>query len=331
MSFRTPEFFLLLLLVYPFLYRRLIGHKTPPEPAVSFPDIGRLKRLKPTGRTVLAGKLPYLRILMIVLIIIALARPQWGFSEDEILTEGVDIVLGLDISGSMAAEDLAEKRNRLDVAKEVIMEFVDRRTNDRIGLVVFAGTAFTQCPLTLDYSVLMKFIDRARIGLVEDGTAIGTAIGTSINRIKESRAASKIIILLTDGQNNAGKLDPITAGEMAKALGVKIYTIGAGSRGMAPMAVDDPIFGRRYVTVPVDIDETLLRKVADMTGGKYFRATDARDLSRIYSEIDALEKSEIKVKNYTRYDELAQHFMAAAFVVFVVEAILKGTWFRILP
>lgn len=331
MTFRTPEFFLLLLLVYPFLWKRLTRPGRQLEPTVSFPDISRLKRLKPTGRVHLAGKLPYLRIILILLVIIALARPQWGYSEDEILTEGVDIVLGLDISGSMAAEDLAEKRNRLDVAKEVIKEFVERRANDRIGLVVFAGTAFTQCPLTLDYSVLMKFIERAKIGLVQDGTAIGTAIGTALNRIKESKAASKILILLTDGQNNAGKLDPLTAGEMAKALGVKIYAIGAGSRGMAPMAVDDPIFGRRYVTVPVNIDETLLQKVADMTGGKYFRATDARDLSRIYTEIDALEKSEIKVKNYTRYDELAQYFMATAFAVFVCESILKATWFRTLP
>jgi Ca-activated chloride channel family protein len=264
------------------------------------------------------------------LLIIALSRPQSGRKETEILTEGIDIILTLDISGSMKAEDFKPK-NRLHVSKEVIKEFIKGRENDRIGLVIFAAHAYTQCPLTLDYGVLLSFLDQIDIGLIEDGTAIGTAIATAVNRLKESEAESKVIILLTDGVNNTGKIDPLTAAEIAKTVNIKVYTIGAGIRGHALYPVEDPIFGKRYVKVPTEIDEMTLTEIARKTGGTYFRATDPEGLKEIYSHISEMETTRVETKDYMKYNELFAWFLFPGIALLSLEIVLSNTRFRKLP
>jgi Ca-activated chloride channel family protein len=271
-----------------------------------------------------------LRTLALFLFIFALARPQSGRHSEEILTEGIDIILCLDISGSMKAEDFKPK-NRLHVAKEAAAQFISGRKNDRMGMVVFAGQSFTQCPLTLDQDILLAFLDRIQIGMIEDGTAIGMALGTSINRLQDSSAKSKVIILLTDGMNNRGQIDPITAARMAEALGIKIYTIGAGTKGTAPYPVEDRIFGKRYVQMPVEIDEQILMEIAGITDGQYFRATDAKKLGQIYAEIDRLEKTQVKTREYVEYSEKFHIALMPAFVLLMMEVILAHTRFRKIP
>jgi Ca-activated chloride channel family protein len=233
----------------------------------------------------------------------ALARPQTGAAKVEVKSEGIDIVLALDISGSMKAEDF-KPNNRLTVAKEVARKFVEGRAGDRIGLVVFAGGAYTQCPLTMDYGILGSLIESVDFGNVPDGTAIGMALATSINRLREATGKSRVVILLTDGQNNAGEIDPITAAEAARAMGVKVYTIGAGTNGPAQIPVDDAVFGRRYVTIDASVDEESLRKIADITGGTFFRATSPEALAAIYRNIDRMEKTEAETVEYVQYDEM---------------------------
>lgn len=271
-----------------------------------------------------------LRSLAVLFFIIALARPQAGSQEEEITTEGLDIVMALDISSSMLAEDF-KPRNRLEVAKLVAQDFVKGRTSDRIGMVVFAGESYTQCPLTLDYGVLLTFIEDVKVGLVADGTAIGMALANAVNRLRDSKAKSKIIILLTDGRNNAGELHPLTAAQIAQTLGVRVYTIGAGSRGTALYPVMDPIFGKRYRRLPVEIDEDLLKEIAAMTRGKYFRAIDKSSLEKIFNEIGQLEKTKIEVKEYTRYRELFPIFLSIGLILLGVEIILANTVFRKIP
>ena len=252
------------------------------------------------------------------------------------LTEGIDIVLALDISGSMGAEDY-KPRNRLYVAKTVISDFIQERTNDRIGMVVFAGRSFTQCPLTLDYDVLLGLLDQVEIGLTEDGTAIGMGIANSVNRLRQSSAESKVVILLTDGVNNTGAIDPVTAAKAAKALGIKIYSIGIGKEEGAPIPVDDPVLGRTYARnrdgslALTEIDEETLQQVARITGGFYFKATDAEMLSHIYQRIDALERTEMKVIAYSRYTELFGYFLFPAVFLVMAEILLAHTRFRKLP
>lgn len=271
------------------------------------------------------------RIIVVGLLIVAFARPQSGITEEEIITEGIDIILAMDISSSMKAEDLARGKNRLDVTKEVAAQFIGGRTNDRLGMVVFAGKSFTQCPLTLDYGIMLKFLKEINIGMVEDGTAIGMAIANCVNRLRDSKAKSKVVILLTDGRNNRGELDPITAANVAQAMGVRIYTIGAGKRGKAPYPVDDPFFGKRYQYIQIDIDEDVLKKIANITSGKYFRATDKASLERIYQEIGEMEKTKIEVKEFTRYKELFINFLVLAFGVLILEILLANTRFRRIP
>lgn len=272
----------------------------------------------------------FLRFVVLILIIIALARPQSGVSNEEVTTEGIDIVLVLDISGSMRALDFKPK-NRLHVAKETAKSFIEMRKNDRIGLVVFGGEAFTQCPLTIDHGVLSSLLDEIRIGMTEDGTAIGTAIATGVNRLRESTAKSKIIILLTDGDNNAGKIDPPTAAEIAKTLGIKIYTIGVGKGGRVPFPAKD-IFGREtidYVEIP--INEELLKQIATTTNGKFFQATDRDELKRIYDEIDQLEKTKIDTHSYVRYSEMVHWILLPAIGLLILEILLANTVFRKIP
>ncbi len=258
---------------------------------------------EPTVLERVLERLPlFLSSLALVFATVALARPQKGRQFEELETKGIDIMLGLDISGTMQAVDFLPK-DRLTVAKERAKEFINRRPGDRIGLVIFAATSLTQCPLTLDHKILNDILDRVDFGILEDGTAIGMGIASAAARLKGSKAREKVIILLTDGRNNTGDIDPLTAAQAAAALGIKIYTIGVGSKGPVPFPVDDPLFGRRYVQMEVDLDTETLQKIAEITGGKFFLATDPEALKRVYEEIDRLEPSTFKVRRYTLYQE----------------------------
>jgi len=267
-------------------------------------------------------------MIVLGLLTIALARPQSFTSGENVSTEGIDIAMVLDISGSMLAEDL--KPNRLDAAKNVIDDFVEGRTSDRIGLVVFAREAFTQCPLTIDYSVLRNLLLQIRSGMIEDGTAIGNAIANGVNRLKDSDAKSRIIILLTDGVNNSGEVDPISAAEIAKTFGIRIYTIGVGTRGQAPYPVQTP-FGTRYQMVPVEIDENVLKEISRLSEGKYFRATNNRALVEIYEKIDKLEKTKIEITSYSNAKELYFNWLSGGVLLLLLELGFSRTIFRKLP
>lgn len=268
--------------------------------------------------------LPLLRLLVFALFIIGLARPQKVSSEKEYQTKGVDIIVALDISGSMLAEDF-KPENRLVVAKQEAAKFVYGRENDRIGLVVFARKAFTQCPLTLDYDILINLLGEIEIGMIADGTAIGMGIATSVNRLRDSTAKSKVVILITDGENNAGNIDPITAAELAKTFGIKVYTIGVGKGGLVPFPVNDPLFGKRYVQAEVEIDEMTLKRIADITGGLFFRAREPKALTEIYDKINELEKTEVRVKEYKSYDELFPWLLWPAIFLLLIELVLSRT------
>lgn len=329
--FANPEFLLLLLLVPGMIYWYFLKNRHKRADAtLRYSNLGIIKKVKNSPLKRFRHILFVFRIFAVALIILAFARPQSGQSETEVLTEGVDIILAMDISSSMLAEDFKPK-NRLEAAKVVAADFIKGRVNDRIGLVVFAAQSFTQCPLTLDYGILLRFLEEINIGMIDDGTAIGMAIANCVNRLIDSKAKSKVVILLTDGRNNRGELDPITAAKVAKTFNVRIYTIGAGKRGDALFPVDDPIFGRRYQRMPVQIDEELLKQVANITGALYFRATDKTSLEQIYEEIGEMEKTKIEVKEYTRYNEKFLPFLLLALVFLVVEIILANTKFRKIP
>ena len=233
-------------------------------------------------------------------------------------------MIALDISGSMLAEDF-QPENRVYVAKQEAIKFINGRENDRVGLVVFSKKAFTQCPLTLDYRILAELLSEIRVGMIADGTAIGMGIATAVNRLRDSNAKSKVIILITDGENNAGNIDPVTAAELAKSFGIKVYTIGVGKGGMVPFPVDDPLFGKRYVQANVEIDEATLKRIADITGGLFFRARDPVALSEIYERINKLEKSEVKVKEYRSYNEMFPIFLIPALLLLLLEIFLRRT------
>ncbi len=282
------------------------------------------------GRTRWAGWIPgALRILGLVAIVLALARPQTGVTSETILTEGIDILLAMDVSSSMLAEDL--EPNRLEAAKEVAAEFVRGRRNDRIGLVAFAGEAYTQAPLTLDYGVIVSLLEELDVGMIEDGTAVGMGLATAVKRLQSSEAESKVVVLLTDGRNNRGEIGPNTAAQMAQALGVRVYTIGAGTHGTARVPVTDPRTGRQYVNMRVDLDEPTLQEMADLTGGLYFRATDRETLETVFSEIDDLETTEIQVEDFTRYGERFPPVLTAGLLLLLLELGLSQTLLRRLP
>jgi len=268
------------------------------------------------------------RLIAISLLIIAFARPQSTTKRQNVSIEGIDIVLGLDISGSMLAQDL--KPDRLEAAKNVSQDFFEGRPNDRIGLVVFAGEAFTQCPLTTDHGIIEDMLDEIKSGMIQDGTAIGDGLAIAINRLKESQAISKVIILLTDGQNNAGSIAPLSAAEIAQIYGIRIYTIGVGTMGFAPYPVQTP-FGVQYQNMEVKIDEDLLQKVANMTDGKYFRATDNRKLKEVYHEIDQLEKSKIDVTEFRKKHEEFLSLAIFALILLAFETLSRLTLFRNIP
>jgi Ca-activated chloride channel family protein len=297
---------------------------------VIYSDIRIVRRAARSRRQKYRFLLVVLRLLAVTLFVVAFARPRSGTEIREVTSEGVDIMVALDVSSSMQAEDF-KPHNRLYVAKEEIKRFIGKRVNDRIGLVVFARYSFTQCPLTTDYGVLLQFIDQVDFGIVDDGTAIGMAIANGVNRLRDSDAKSRIMILLTDGDNNAGEIDPLTAANLAKAFDIKIYTIGAGKTGNAMYPYQDPIFGKRYVYQPTKIDETMLKEIAEKTGGRYFRARSKDELEEIYTIIDDMEKTEIKVSAHIQYRELFHYFTLAGLLLLVLEMILANTVFRKLP
>ncbi len=296
---------------------------------IRYSDVESLKQadVRHTGRR--RHGLIALRIISLTALVLAFSRPQTGVTSETVTAEGINIVLAIDVSSSMLAEDL--EPNRLEAAKAVAAEFVESRLNDRIGLVVFAGEAFTQVPLTLDYSVVIDLLGQMEVGMIEDGTAVGMGLATAVKRLQASDAESQVIVLLTDGRNNTGEIGPVTAGQIAQALGVRVYTIGAGGEGMARIPIDNRLRGRRYAQVEVDIDEASLREVAETTGGRYFRATDREGLGAIYEEIDALETTEIEVQNFTSYGELFHYPLAAGLLLLLLEVGLGQTVLRKLP
>lgn len=328
-GFATPMV-LLLLLVIPLLVLWFVRYVRRRTSDIRYSNISLLKSAGAGGRIWAEIVSPGLKLFGLAFLIVALARPQTSSVNTETETEGIDIILTLDISGSMKAEDFKPK-NRLHVAKQVISDFIESRTSDRIGLVVFAKESFTQCPLTLDYGILGNFLEDVTFGMVEDGTAIGMALANSCNRLKDSPAESKVIVLLTDGVNNAGEIDPVTAAEIAKTLNIRVYSIGAGKPGPAPYPVDDPVFGKRYVNIENEIDEESLKKIAEITGGRFYRAKDVEGLKSIYEEISSLEKTKIKTKQYLQFKELYMYFLAIGFGLILLEAVLSQTRFRKIP
>ena len=319
MRFVYPELLWLLLLL-PLL--AFIRGRRGPAPALIFSTTSIAATLAQGRRTSPGHILTAIRLLAIGLLIVALARPQQGNTTTEINASGIDILLAVDVSGSMQAMDFTLKGNqadRLDVVKSVVDQFIDARPNDRIGLVAFAGRPYMVSPLTLDHNWLRKRLDALSIGMVEDGTAIGSAIGSGISRLREKDAKSRIMILLTDGMNNAGKVPPLVAAEMAETLKIKIYTIGVGTRGEAPMPITDNFGRKRLVRAKVDIDEDTLTKVAQMTGARYFRATDTQSLQKIYDEINTMETTTRTIKNFEHYRELFPPLVIAALLLFGLE------------
>lgn len=305
-------------------------------PAVRYSSLERLRGLRRSWVVRLRPAVRALRVLVLVLLALALARPQIGHSETVVRTDGIDIVLALDASGSMQALDLdadrpiRERRNRLEVAKTVVESFVQGRPNDRIGLVVFGEMAFTQCPLTLDHGVLATFLDRVELGIAGDATAIGSALGVAVKRLEDSTAKSKVVVLLTDGRSNAGVIAPLRAAELAKAREVKVYTVAVGTRGKAPFVVES-LLGPQVVYQDVEIDEDVLREMAELTGGEAFRAEDREALEAIYARIDELERSAIEETKYMEYDERFAILVIAAIALLLLELVLLGTRFRRAP
>ncbi|MFC1725186.1 VWA domain-containing protein [candidate division KSB1 bacterium] len=323
-------YYLILLILVPLLIYWYFLVKRKKNATLKYSDLSIIKNIGKVRRSRKRDLLFILRIIAVILLIVALSRPQSGSKEENILTEGIDIIVAVDISSSMLAEDFKPK-NRLEAAKIVAADFIKGRKNDRIGMVVFAGKSYTQCPLTLDYGILLKFIEYIDVGLVEDGTAIGMALANCALRLKDSKAESKVVILLTDGKNNRGEIDPLTASKIAKSFNIRIYTIGAGKRGTAMYPVNDPIFGKRYVPMPVEIDEDLLQNIAAETGGKYFRATDTEKLKSIFNEIGEMEKTKIEIEEYTKYSEKFAILAIPGLLLLLIEFILANTVFRKIP
>jgi Ca-activated chloride channel homolog len=331
MTFAHP-YLLLLLAALPVL--AWLKGRRGQEAAFLYSSVQLVKGITGISRSRIGEILLRMRWLALALFIVALARPQVGEGQATVRASGIDIVVALDLSGSMASEDFelkGERVSRLAIAKDVLEKFVARRVNDRIGVVAFAGRAYIAGPLTLDHDFLMENIERLNLNTIEDGTAIGSALTAALNRLRDLQAKSKIIILMTDGQNNAGQVPPLTAADAAQALGVKVYTIGVGTHGTAPYPQMDP-FGRKvYVQLPVDIDEETLKQIAQKTGGKYYRADKSDTLRAIYADIDRLEKTEAEVKKFQRYRELFDWVVLPGLVLLLLEIILGNTVWRKLP
>ncbi len=327
-EFVNPELLALLLLI-PAIAAWFFFKKKDPYVSLKMPTLESITELS-SFRGSLRKYLPLLRVLAFAALVIALARPRQTLKEEDIKAEGIDICLVMDLSSSMLAQDF--KPDRLEVSKRVASDFVAKREYDRIGLSVFSGEAFTQCPLTTDHRVVKEFLASLKCGLLEDGTAIGMGLATAVNRLKESESKSKVVILLTDGVNNAGYIKPLTAAEIAREFEVKVYTIGVGSTGDALTPVSRRSDGKYiFGLARVEIDEDLLNQIADMTGGKYFRATSAESLERIYAEIDQLEKTEIEVTSIKRYSEEFHRFALWGLVLLILELFLRYTVFKTIP
>lgn len=323
--------YLLFLLIIPIGYLIMYYFFKFIKPStLAYSDTKLLIKSKLTWRIILYRALPILTAAGLSLAIIAAARPQAGHGEQEVFTEGIDIMLVLDISTSMMAEDF-KPDNRLVVSKNVIRNFIKGRQGDRIGLVVFARQAFTQCPLTTDYNLLIEYLDQVDFNMVDDGTAIGLALAIAANHIQESDAESKMIVLLTDGVNNAGQIDPITAAKAIAALDIKTYTIGAGKQGLVDYPVHSPIFGKQYRKIKSEIDEETLKEVAGITNGRFFRATNSDALQEIYDEISEMEQTQIEVKEYYRYEEMYSGFLSWGIVLIGLALVLGSTIIRSVP
>ena len=328
-TFANPGYFWVLLLV-PILIVWYVLRYRNQKPALQFSSISLLKNNRKTIRQRLYPLLFVLRLVALICLIVAMARPQSKLSRQEMKVEGIDIVLAMDVSGSMLAEDF--KPNRLEAAKKVAEDFIKGRNSDRIGLVEFAGEAFTQTPLTIDHNVLLSQLSKVKSGVIEDGTALGDGLATAINRVKDSKAQSKVIILLTDGVNNQGSVDPKSAAEIAALYGIRLYTIGLGTRGMAPYPFRTPFGGVQYQNVPVEIDEALMTEMAESTnGGQYFRATNKKSLENIFSEIDKMEKTKIDVTQYNQTKDEYLIFLIIGLMSLGLEIILGLLYFRSTP
>jgi len=331
MTFAQP-YFLLLLLLLPLL--AWLKGRHGQEPAFLYSSVQLVRGITGVTRSRAGSLLPKLRWLALALLIIALARPQIGEGNAKVTASGIDIAVAIDLSGSMASEDFLvgdERVNRLDVAKTVLKKFIEQRPNDRIGLVAFAGRAYIAAPLTLDHEFLLQNLDRLRLGLIEDRTAIGSALSAAVNRLRDLRSKSKIVILMTDGQNNAGTIPPLTAAEAAQTLGIKVHTIGVGTRGTAPYPQIDGFGRKRYVQAPVNIDEETLQQIAQRTGGKYYRADSTATLRAVYQDIDRMEKTEASVKKYQRHRDVFDWIVLPGMFVLMLEIILTHTVWRKLP
>jgi Ca-activated chloride channel family protein len=325
---------LLLLALVPLVLSWARRRRRRRTPAVRWPSLEPLRAVAPAGGARRRAILGVLRTVALGLVVVALARPQLGTASTKVHREGVDVVLAVDLSGSMLAEDFTvgdQRSNRLEAVKSVVREFVTSRPEDRIGLVVFAARPYTQAPLTLDHGWLLQNLDRAKIGMIEDGTAIGSALATATNRLRASTAPSKFVVLLTDGQSNAGRITPQTAADAAAALGIKVYTVGAGTRGMAPYPVQDMFGNTVYRPVQVDIDEPTLQAIAKTTGGRYFRATDTESLRDVYKEIDAAEKAPFEAPRYLEHREMYPWLVWPALALLLLELGLGETVLRKLP
>ncbi|MEP7168424.1 MAG: VWA domain-containing protein [Bacteroidota bacterium] len=327
MTFAYPHFFYLLLLIPLMLFWHWkINRRRKTQIRIS--DTSVFKEKKTTFKERIHAVPIGLRIITTALIIVALARPQSSSRGQNITSEGISIVLAMDLSSSMLAEDL--KPNRIEAAKKVAMDFIESRPTDLIGLVVFSGESFTQCPITSDHSVLKNLMGELKSGMLEDGTAIGEGLATAILRLKDSKAKSKVIILLTDGVSNAGSIAPVTAGEIAKTFGIRVYTIGVGRNGTAPYPIKTP-FGTQYQNMEVQIDEPVMRQISETTDGKYFRATDNKSLKQIYGEIDKMEKTKIEVTEFKRHSEEYLPWVLAAGLCLLMEVLLRYTYLKSLP
>lgn len=327
-EFAYPAFFYGLILV-PIMAAWYLWKGKKGSAPLSLSGFENLDETLGSARIRLRHLLAVLRMAVVALLVVVLARPQSSNQWEQVTTEGIDIVMCMDVSGSMRAMDF--KPNRLEASKNVGIEFVNARQNDRFGLVVFAGESFTQCPMTTDRAVVINFLKDIDFGVIEDGTAIGMGLATAVNRIKESKAKSKVIILLTDGVNNRGDVGPVTAAELAAGFGIRVYTIGVGTQGNAPIPMQD-MFGRTVTqSMPVEIDEEVLQTIASKTDGTYFRATDNNKLREIYQEIDELEKTRLDVKQFSKKKEEYFPFLLAAMLILLTEVFLRYTFFRTIP
>ncbi|MCO5234399.1 MAG: VWA domain-containing protein [Chitinophagales bacterium] len=325
-TFAYPWFFLLLIML-PILWRHYKKTENSVARKMKIPSIRTVGIPQNSGRVKWRHLPIYLRLMALVMMIVALARPQKPIGSSPLSIEGIDIILSLDISGSMLAQDF--KPDRLQAAIHVAEDFIKKRTNDRIGLVIFAAESFTQCPLTTDYRVLNTLLNNIQPNILEDGTAIGMGLATAVSRLKNSEAKSKVVILMTDGVNNTGYIDPQTAMEMAKAENIKVYTIGIGRNGSAPYPVPDPFTGRTaYKEMEVQIDENLLKLISKNTGGEYYRAENNKELEQIYHTIDQLEKTKIKVSAYTPKEELFYNFLLMALLILLLEWGVKTIYLK---